>query len=464
MHAEGNSDIIEKRVLSMKVPAINFNNPNGYRLKTSTDKSSVGSAVSDNYSQIKDLQGMPYIYPVSFTSIQNSSKLRVLFSYGLPCMYSGIEMIDPKLLTRWMKNKLFSRPASQVLEILEPHRKSIIGIESKVLDIVKDRSLIYPEKNIKEILQEVEPIYRRRLRKKQAPIFHDLTEAAYDLPESHKYRFKLLMAETDKKLNEKPIMIPFSSYEFKYKLSKIKDDILNGQDLKSKKVMNKLVKESKRFSNTTNKRTIENQQNVLGFLEHIWRKSVLRNNVQLKELFETSRSRLSREEIIVPFSRKSFIYDLARLLEDIPNKKLQEKMLTIAQQLPTSQESTSAYILKVASEPVDKIGHRLIWPSLASVEHILPRSEGGLDMMANFGGATTRANSNRKSMDFVTHLKLHPEAKLNCQKYLDRVIELYHKGIFARHNISPRYITDFHKTIYNQSKHTLNLDLSRLNK
>ncbi len=446
----------------MRVPAINFNNPNGYRLKTSTDRTSACNTVSGSNSQIQDLQGMPYIYPVSFTSIQNSSKLRILFSYGLPCMYSGIEMIDPKLLTRWMKNKLFNRPAIQVLEVLEPHRKSIIGIESKVLDIIKDRALIHPEKNIKELLQEVEPIFKRRLRKKQAPIFHELTEASYSLPESHRYKFKLLMAETDKKLNEKPIMIPFSSYEFKYKLSKIKDDILNGQDIKSKKVMNKLIKEAKRFSNTTNVRTMENQQKVLGFLEYIWKKSVLKNNVQLKELFETSKSRLSREELIVPFSRKSFIYDLAKLLETVPNKALQEKMLTIAQKLPTSQESTSAYILKVASEPVDKIGHRLIWPSLASVEHIFPRSEGGLDMMANFGGATTRENSTRKSIDFVTQLKLRPQTPEFCQKYVDRLIDLYHKGIFARHNISPKYIVDFKNTIYSQSKHRVNLDISEL--
>lgn len=446
----------------MRVPAINFNNPNGYGLKSSIDKTSAKGIQSEKQSQIQDLQGMPYIYPVSFTSIQNSSKLRVLFGYGLPCMYSGLEMIDPKLLTRWMKNKLFNRPASQVLEVLEPHRKSFVGIEAKVLEIIRDRAQIHPDKNIKELLQEVEPIFRRRLRKKQAPIFHELTEASYALPESHRYRFKLLMAETDKKLNEKPIMIPFSSYEFKYKLSKIKDDILNGQDVKSKKVMNKLIKESKRFSNTTNSRTMENQQKVLGFLEYIWKKSVLKNNVQLKELFETSKSRLSKEEIIVPFSRKSFIYDLARLLEDVPNQRLQEKMLTIAQKLPTSQESTSAYILKVSSESVDKIGHRLIWPSLASVEHILPRSEGGLDLMANFGGATTRENSTRKSIDFVTQLKLRPQTPEFCQKYVDRLIELYHKGIFARHNISPKYILDFKNTIYTQSKHRVNLDVSGL--
>ncbi len=445
----------------MRVPAVNFNNPNGYGISGQSGRRTVKSD-SQEYRQINSLDGMPYIYPVSFTSIQNSSKLRILFSYGLPCMYSGIEMIDPKLLTRWMKTKLFSRPASQVLEVLEPHRKSFVGIEAKVWDIIRDRASVHPDKNIKELLKEVEPIYKRRLRKKQAPIFHELSETAHELPDSHRYKFRVLMQETYRKLNEKPILIPFSSYEFKYKLSKIKDDIMNGQDIKSKKVMNKLIKESKKFSNTTNSRTMENQQKVLWFLEHIWKKSVLKNNTQLKELFEVSKSRLLKEEIVVPFSRKSFIYDLARLLEDVPNPKLQEKMLTIAQKLPTSQESTSAFILKVAAEPVDKIGHRLIWPSLASIEHIHPRSEGGLDLMANFGGATTRENSTRKSLDFVSQLKKRPDTPIYCQMFVDRLIELYHKGIFAQHNISPKYIVDFRKTILKESRGLVDLDISKL--
>lgn len=415
-----------------------------------------------NSSSIDGLSNIPYVYPVSFTSIQNSSKLRALFAYKLPCMYSGIPMIDPKVLTKMLKNQIFYRPANQVLEALEPYKDSIIGMEAKVLQIIRERANIHPEKNIQELLKEVEPIFKRRLRKKQAPIFHELTEASYALPENFQYKFKKLMAETDKKLNERPIIIPFSSYEFKYKLSKIRDDILQSADVKSKKVMNKLIKESKKLNNSTNSKTIENQKQVVNFLDTILKKSVLKNNEQLKNLIETSKSRLTKEEIIVPFSRKSFIYDLAKIITELPDKNLQEKLITIAQKLPTSQESTSAYILKVAAEPPDKIGHRLLWPSLASVEHLLPRSCGGQDILANFGGATTRENSARKNIDFVTQLKRRPMTKIYCQKYVDRLIELYHNGVFAKYNISPKYITDFKKTIYNLSKKTLELDISKL--
>lgn len=449
----------------MKVPAITSNNFNNYRLNLDSPKDGDNVMLQNILSNYgNDLKCLPCYYPVSFTGIQNSSKLRMLFAYKLPCMYSGIPMIDPKILTRWMKNRIFARPASQVLEILEPHKDSFTGIEAKVIDIIRDRAAVHPDKTMKEILNDVEPVFRRRLRKKQSAVFHDLTESAQQLPDKYKYKFKMLMAETDKKLNDKPIAVPFSSYEFKYKLAKIKEDIQNGQDIKSKKVMNKLLKESKKLHNTTNSRTIETQKKVIDFMDIILKKSVLKNNEQLKYLIEVSKSRLAQDKIVIPFNRKSFIYDLARLIEDLPNKNLQEELLTIAQKLPTSQESTSAYIVKVASEPVDKIGYRLIWPSLASVEHILPRSEGGLDIMANFGGATTRENSLRKSIPFTQQLKRRPMTPLYCQQYVDKLIDLYHQGVFGRLNISPKYILDYKNTIWVQSQHRVDLDVSKLYK
>lgn len=446
----------------MRVPAVNLNNLNSQIKSNSANHGVTGNNLANGERQISDLKGMPYVYPVNFTAIQNSSKLRILFSYGLPCMYSGIQMIDPKQLSRMLKNQTFFQPSSSVVEILSKYRESFTGIEAKVFDILKDRAVVHPDKNIQELLQEVEPIYRRRLRKKQAPIFRKLTEAAYALPEKYKRPFKKLMDDTDKKLNEKPIIIPFSSYEYKYKLTKIREDIVNKETLKEKKVMNKLIKESKRFANSTNANTIENQKKVLAFQELILRKSVLKNNEQLKNLIELSKSRLNREEVILPFSRKSFLYDLIKVIGDVPNKKLQDKLIAIAQTLPTSQESVSAYVMKVAAETPDKIGHRLMWPSLASIEHILPKSCGGKDALSNFGGATTRENSTRKNIDFVEQLKRRPQARENCQKYIDRLVELYRQGVFYKNGISPKYIVDFKNAIYQQSKHTLNLDIPKI--
>ncbi|MCM1339603.1 MAG: hypothetical protein NC191_08035 [Muribaculaceae bacterium] len=404
---------------------------------------------------------MPVYYPISF-GIQNSSKLRILFGYDLPCIYSGVTMIDPKQLTRMQKNKLFYKPAKDVLRELDKYPNSFRGMEAQFIDLLRERSNVHPEMTIKDILDEVKPIYARRLRKKQAPVFQELIELSKELPESYRKGCDILMSDTKKRLYDKPVVVPFSSYEFKYKLCKIRDDIANGSDKKSKKVMAKLIKESKRLSNTTNDSTIENQKKVVAFMEIILRKSVLKNNPQLKNLIEVSKARLNREEIYTPFSRKSFIYDLAKLIENLPDDDLYERIILTAQKLPTSQENFSAYVMKLAHEQPDKIGHRLLWPSLASVEHLLPRSDGGEDIMANFAGATTRENSTRKSIKFIQQLKLRPDTPKYCQMYVDRLIDLYHQGVFAQHNINPNYINDFANTIYALSQHRVKLDLSKM--
>ena len=411
---------------------------------------------------VLNLNNIPNYYPISFGGIQNSSKLRALFAYRLPCMYTGVIMIDPKLLNKWLKSHLFLRRSSDVIDTLQPFEESFVDMEGKVFQILKERSKIHPDWTIKQLLEELKPVYCRRLRKRQAPIFHELDEVFKTLPPIYKNKFKALMEDTEKKLNERPVIIPFSSYEFKYKLEKINIDISRGQSLKEKKVMKKLLKESKRFSNTTSANTIEHQKNVLQFMKLVLRKSVLKNDERLKELMETAQSRLNKDEIVVSFSRKNFIYDVIKIIEDLPNPKIQEKIIEIASKLPTSKESTSAYVMKLLTEPSEKIGHRLVWPSLASVEHIYPRSCGGLDLMENFGGATTRANSARKSIEFTQQMKEVPTTAQCCQMYVDRLIELYKEGIFYKIGLSPRYITDFKNTIYEQSKHRIVLDTSKL--
>ena len=422
---------------------------------------------SDNfYSAGVNISCLSDLYAIQNTPVQNSGKLRKLFAYRLPCMYCGITMFDPKLLSSWRKSRVFNRPAPEVFRILEPYKDCFCAgtMEAEAFKILYDRAKYHPNKNIRDLLQEVKPVYAKNLRKIQSPIFHELYVLSEELPQSYQDRIKLTIKDAEKKLNERPVLIPFSSYEFKYKLCKIRDDIACGQNLKAKKVMNKLVKESKRLANSTNKKTIAHQKRIIRFLEQILRKSILKNHTQLKELLEISKSKLNNEEIIVPFTRKSFIYDIVRIIEDYPNSEMQDKIIATAQKLPTSQEYLSAYILKISTEHPDKIGFRLIWPSLASIEHLLPRSCGGKDVLANFVVATTRENSDRKSIDFTEQLERRPETPQNCQKYVDRLIELYQNGIFEEVGLHPQYIRDFANTINVQSKGLIKLDTSAMYK
>ena len=94
------------------------------------------------YSNVNSINGVKYFSQnkkdknISF-GIANSGKLKILFSYGLPCMYSGIEMIDPKKIQNHLKNQNFNKPMRDIIKIFSPYEKSMTDIEGKVWPIIK---------------------------------------------------------------------------------------------------------------------------------------------------------------------------------------------------------------------------------------------------------------------------------------------------------------------------------------
>ena len=407
---------------------------------------------------------IPYAYyPPSLSfGIANSAKLKTLFTYELPCMYTGIDMIDPKKVQKMLKCKLFEEPISTVIERLQPFKKSLQRIELKIFKILEEQAELNPYKTVEEVIQNLVPAHRKELRRRQSPIIQELIAHSRELPEEYRYKFKQFIAETIDKLDEKPILVPYSRAEFKYKLEKIQEDIDKNKNLKATKAMRKLIEVSEKLTTKDKEISTEEKLATLSFMEKILKTSVLKNNPQLKQLFKNAKMRLNGEKLFVPFSRKGFIYDLEKTLTDLPDTELKEKMLDIAEKLPTSRELPSAFIMKHRNAPSEKIMYKLLWPSLASVEHIHPRSCGGPDVMSNFGGACTRVNSDRSCMEFTEYMKINPYIQKNCQKYVDRLIELAKAGVFEKNYIDTKYIEEFKMAIYEESKGAINLDISKL--
>ena len=81
----------------------------------------------------------------------------------------------------------------KVIKTLQPYEESLTGVELKIYTILKERSKIHPDWTIKQILEELKPVYCRQLRKQQAPIFHELSEIFKTLPEEYNSKFKFLM-------------------------------------------------------------------------------------------------------------------------------------------------------------------------------------------------------------------------------------------------------------------------------
>jgi hypothetical protein len=100
-------------------------------------------------------------YPCStILGIANAGKLKLLFAYNLPCMYSGIEMIDPKKVQKFLKNRVFEGEITEVLERIKIFENSIQGTELIVYEILKEQAKINPEKTISETFKEIAPYYQ----------------------------------------------------------------------------------------------------------------------------------------------------------------------------------------------------------------------------------------------------------------------------------------------------------------
>lgn len=442
----------------MKVQALYQNYNYNYRFAKNNQETKLDSSKTNN-----PLLNNCYYYPsnISF-GLANAKKLRRLFSYGMPCMYTGVEMIDPQKVSVLLKNKTFNCSAHAVINALKPFEESIVGLEKEVYNLIKIQAKHDPNKKIKDVVQNILPLYKKQLENEQEPIFKTLIAYSYALPDKHAERFIGLMERTRDKISGRPITVPFSVTEFRYKLGKVKEDVNNLKDKKSLAIVNQIVKMSEDFEPKTNSSNIDKHKKIVEDMENYVKLSALKDNEKLLELIQTSKAKLNSEKILVPFSRKAFIYDLSQILDDLEDVNLKVIFLKVAKKLPTSKNNIYAYITKAAGEPSEKIVYRLLWPSFASVEHIRPKSLGGKDKMKNYGGATASANSKRQSNDFTIQVEREPDTPKNCQKYVDRLIKYAQDGIFEIENIDVKYIEDFKEAVAYESEGAVIVDTSKL--
>lgn len=446
----------------MKIQPINIKTSYKNSQKENKTQVQIHNQVCDEF----PVASLNYYSPnISFGKIKNSEPLRKLFAYGIPDLYSEIITVDPKRVAKMMKTDAFEVPLKKFVQVFKPFEVSLFKDtnETKLYEIIKEQSEINPDMDVKGVVKKIAPIHLKRLRKKQGVIFKDLDELAQKLPESHRYRYKLLRSETQDKLDYKPVVVRFSSKDFKYKLSKISEYISQRKDLKADKTMQRLIKEAEKLPSSSSYNAIEKQKKIIEDINILLQTSTLSKNEQLNDLINISRDRLNNKKVVVPFSRKNFLYDLDKLTSGIQDKALRDEMLDLAETLPTSSNSLSAFIVKIQNESSEKIAYRILDPSMASVEHLTPASLGGEDELYNFACASRKENTERGNLLFTTQLKKIPKTKVYAQKQMDRYIELANQGVFQKCKMPLSYIEDFKNKMYEKSQGRIVLDTSKLN-
>ncbi len=449
----------------MKILPINhiYINKSKYPSQNALDKP------SESPTRSVGLSNFYYLTNISFKGAE-AAKYKNLFKYGAPCMYTGVKTLDSKTALDFL-NIVYKLKAKEIFKFLEEWEPSFLhpsfisksGKDSYI--ILKEQSKKTPDKSLKEIFLILKPQYEKILVKQQLAILDTLFSFSYSFPQEYAGDYKYLINEAKNRIIGKPIKLEFSVKEFKYKLEQIKQEYATLKDRNSTNVIAQLLKESKNFSSKNSRKTLTHQKKVLSKINTMLNHSHLNNDEALQNLIEDSKLRLNDKKTQVPFTKKGFVHDLAKLVENIKDKNIKRAIMTIATKLPTSQDSSSSYIIKFASKTPDKFVYNLIWPIIATIEHIHPKSCGGaIDEIANFGCAAAKPNSDRHSIDFIEQLKREPDTSVNSQKYLDWLIDRAFDGTLDKETIDVSCIELFKNQVETQSQGLITLDSSRLYK
>ena len=407
-----------------------------------------------DYSPNKYLIRKPSFDTVSFSgkSAMTVKDFKKLGRY-MTCLYSGEKMLSSDQLTKMKKRGFFQGPISEVVRKLQPYKnKYLEPVEKEVFERIERASKVTPDIDLPQLFKTWYTMTRSNFRKTQKPKFDAIKTLGAQLPEEYIQPFFKFMETVDKKLYDEPVKQEFSLKEFTYKITKITDrmsdnnlknrmqkllELLHNENLVSgkKPLTSSFVKQVFDFKNVKvpgrksayyekNYKHYETEKDAvrIAIIDKMRTIAGMKGYKKLEKLCRENIGMIEGIPVHVPFSNKAFVYDLDKLLENMPDKELKQKMLDVAMNLPTSSRSADALILKFRDSDPNIIGDRLFNPSLVSLEHLRPQSEGGATTIANCALAKRQINSDRLSKPLWLVLLDYPLR--NQQKYVNNLIKL----------------------------------------
>ena len=387
----------------------------------------------------------------------------------MPDLYTGEAMLSNTKLNKMKQRGLFQGPIKDVVKKLGPYkdrylkfdlkpefRGSIDNIELEVFEMIEKAAKETPNIDLTELFRRWYKEAYTNLRKEQKPYFDEIKTLGAELPQEKLEQFYNFMLKTDRQLYDTPIFHKFSAKEFAYQAEKIIERVPNSNGFKehikhelslltrpcvhddtkplTDAVIKEVFKESRTSQNHISKLSKEDLEELrwkkeaarISILEEIKESAEKKGLKRLERLCDTNIKMVRGEAVQVPFSNKAFMYDLGRIIDDVPNKELTNRMMRIASALPTSSKSVDAFIIKLKDADPNTIGDRLFQPALKSIEHIVPASKGGETTMVNCALARKGLNTLRGNAPLWTFLRYFPVE--NQYKYALNLVRLNHKG------------------------------------
>lgn len=179
------------------------------------------------------------------------------------------------------------------------------------------------------------------------------------------------------------------------------------------------------------------------------------------------------ENSLAPFKRKEYVKKITSLQGGPTEKKALALMQKRILELPSSENSVSAFIVKYAPKDSQapersnkEIADRLINRSVMNVEHLKTqssyRNEGnlaGMNDIQNLAMTHSFCNGARGDTDLRKYVMSHRYIIKNAQKHIDYVIEKINNNTLVDCDQYPR---KFKARLFEQSKGLIKLDISNL--
>ena len=413
---------------------------------------------------------------VSFTSIHSDKAmaLKSLLYHKIPDLYSDVILLPPGTINEILDANKFSPRLIDVLKQLKTHRDSLFPVEKEFYNILREAAKKQPGTNLNTFVRSLVPKYHTQLFNTQQDIFERLNLYAPEIPSELLDKYNYLLYTTDEKLHNRQVIIPFSLKEFKYKLSKIGERIGFSGQTEASQTMKELIavansiadipKEQRSNPKFKSKKYEYKQKVMISRFQKILEHSVLKNDRDLLELLRISQQQIYKVPTIIPFNRKSFIYEIQKITSLLEDKHLARMIEKDAVSLPTSKEDICALVVKEAERSSDQIVYDLLHGSIGSIDHLLAAHKGGKSDILNYGLASSYMNSQKAHSSFETFIKHYPNVPKCIQRQINRLIQLANDGVFDEAGLEKFYIISLANRLEKLSskKHPLNIDTNKL--
>lgn len=156
-----------------------------------------------------------------------------------------------------------------------------------------------------------------------------------------------------------------------------------------------------------------------------------------------------------PFSRKKFIFDMKKGLDNEQAAKMDE----ITTKMPTSENDINSFFVHYQrAENAKEIAKKFVQQTRPTAEHVVPRAAGGADNLSNYFCDCEDCNSKRGTTTFYEWYKSIPSFADRLQDYLDTVRVAIDDEMFEDSNYDG-YIENFVETILDVSEGEIILEV-----